>query len=828
LVFIDRRSRAVFRRVFMSRSALLRGVSACAITLLASSLTATAQQNLPRIDVGGQHHRTRAHAPRHAARATRPAPAQPVAARPAEPITGGEGGLRAGDMPGSGDRATGYRAETATAAKLDAPILKTPIAVQVVQRQTLDDQGAISVQDGAIYNVSSVSPAPNGISSFQTLTIRGFATTSITGFGMSQTYRNGLMQPFWINPNTSNVQSIEVVKGPGAVLYGRVEPGGLVDLVIKRPLETPYYSIEQQIGSFDLTRTTVEATGPITKDKTWLYRVTGNYSYANSFVNFANDQEGFGAATITYHPDERLKVNLDLEYQDSMGVDNGPNFPAFGNRPAPISIKTYLEDPMETVPNPDHYIRRFVAYDWTYKLDPDWSITNRFSYANARRLAAGMFASCFSDLPYPVQSGNSCTGSNVQTPGTMVNGNIWGTAQLRSLSNSIDLKGHFTTGPLDHAALFGFDHMMSSSVGHNQFINNAQPNLAFLPRFNIFAPNYFSGLPLEALTKPTNGFSLIKKQDWGGMYAQDLISFFDDRVHLLVGGRYDWAAATSGTGSTQGGSSYDSSLFIAFANARSISDAAFSPRVGLVVQPMPWLSLYGNFTQGFGLNNGLNQATRQPLGAQKSEQFEAGIKTEFFDKRLTATAAFYDIRKQNVAQANNATLGLYDTLDARSIGVELDITGKLNDNWSVIANFSHTEARVTKGSPYNLADPLDLVNQKPLEGRRLPGVPDNMGNVWIKYDGDGALFGFSSAVGMSRVGVAQGDPANSFQMPAYTLLRGMLAYRFPVGATHVTAQINADNLLDDRYFYGTTSFTNRYSMTPGTPRSFLGSLRVEF
>ncbi|TDX62101.1 iron complex outermembrane receptor protein [Methylosinus sp. sav-2] len=716
---------------------------------------------------------------------------------------------------------TGYKADMVGATKLDAPLLKTPVAVQAVTRQTMDDQQAISVQDAIIGNVSSVAPAPGGISYWQTLTIRGFTTTSVSGYGMSQTYRNGLMQPFVINPNTSNVQSMEVVKGPGAVLYGRVEPGGFLDMIIKRPLETPYYSVEEKIGSYGLTRTTVDATGPLTADKTWLYRLNGQFLHSGSFVDYVTNQDGFGSGTITYRPDTRFKFNLDLEYQDSIGVDNAANFPAIGNRPANIPISRYLEDPTTTVNNPDHYIRRFVGFDWEYKLDEQWTIVNRFAYANSRYLATGEFLNCMYNPPYPT----GCAGASAVGDG--YNSVIVGHNVLRSISGSLDLKGKFDTGFLHHETMFGTDHLSSSSANNAYYIFKSQPFWSSLPLFNIYNP-YYAGTGLWGQLSPSAGFALIKKQEWQGIYAQDLISFYDDKIHLLLGGRYDFASATS---STQFSSSslINNALDLANFKAVRITDHAFSPRIGLVVQPLPWLSFYGNYTESFSLNNGLNSVTLAPLGPQKATQWEGGVKAEFFDKRLSATFAYYDIKKTNVAQKSVvAPSGVYDLLDAESKGVEMDITGRVDDNWSIIANYAHTEARVTKGEAFNPADPLDLSKEAPVAGHRLPGVPDNMGAVWIKYDADGALAGLSAGAGVQRVGAAQGDPANSFQMPAYTILNAMLGYRFAIGSTHVTAQINVNNITNETYFYGATSFTNRYSMTPGTPRNVLGSLRVEF
>ena len=271
----------------MTHSSLLRGASICALALVA--LPSTAQEFLPPIDVGagggglsrGDQQQT--------------APVQPAVAQ------------------GAGDRITGYNAEHATSAKLDAPILQTPIAVQVVTRETLDDQPAFNINDSIVSNVSSLALQPTGCSLQQNMIIRGFSTGSNQ---IAQVYRNGLLDPNEFCPSPANIQSVEIVKGPASVLYGRSEPGGLIDFITKQPLETPYYSVMEQAGGFGSTRTFVDATGPLTADKVWLYRIDGEYSRDGSFVDFVNSQRSFGSATITYHPSQDFKANLRAEYQE--------------------------------------------------------------------------------------------------------------------------------------------------------------------------------------------------------------------------------------------------------------------------------------------------------------------------------------------------------------------------------------------------------------------------------------------------------------------------------------------------------------------------------
>ncbi len=176
---------------------------------------------------------------------------------------------------------TDYVLPKATAGtKTNTPIMETPLNVQVISKQVLKDQQVISL-DKALRNVSGVTTT-KGSNGEDIMVLRGFKTETIlrNGFRLDQSpfiSFNGNGQQF------ANIESIEVLKGPAAILYGRVEPGGMVNVVTKQPLATPYYSLQQQFGSYDLYRTSVDATGPLTKDDTLLYRVNASFESKNSF-----------------------------------------------------------------------------------------------------------------------------------------------------------------------------------------------------------------------------------------------------------------------------------------------------------------------------------------------------------------------------------------------------------------------------------------------------------------------------------------------------------------------------------------------------------------
>lgn len=245
-------------------------------------------------------------------------------------------------------------------------------------------------------------------------------------------------------------------------------------------------------------------------------------------------------------------------------------------------------------------------------------------------------------------------------------------------------------------------------------------------------------------------------------------------------------------------------------------DSAFSPRLGLLYQPMPWLSLYGNYVESFGTNNGVS-ATGEAFDPQKAKQYEAGVKSELLDGRLTTTIALFEITKTNILTRDPANPTFSIPIgEARSRGVEMDVTGRIDRNWSVIGNLTYDQAEITKDNNGN-------------QGKILPGVPLHSGSLWVKYDTGSAVKGFSFGAGVFLRDQRQGDTKNTFQLPGYGRVDALLAYRFKgFGAKLSTAQLNVQNLFDKTYFDHGGSNGSRLNSYYGEPRTIMGSLRLEY
>ncbi len=201
-----------------------------------------------------------------------------------------------------------YKASTASAGtKTDTPLLETPMSVQVITEEVIDDQQALSLKD-VVRNSSGV--VSNAYTYYDFIQIRGFDN------GYAANYRNGLQLQAITGLEPALLDRVEVVKGPASMLYGRVEPGGLVNLVTKKPQKEAAYSLQQQVGSYGLKKTTADATGKINEDGTLTYRAIGAWTQADSFTDYVQSENKVGALYTTWQPNERFELNLGFEAQD--------------------------------------------------------------------------------------------------------------------------------------------------------------------------------------------------------------------------------------------------------------------------------------------------------------------------------------------------------------------------------------------------------------------------------------------------------------------------------------------------------------------------------
>lgn len=670
----------------------------------------------------------------------------------------------------------GYaRTNAFSATKTDTPLLQTPGSINVITQRQIKDRQAWTPEEALKYTSGVNAPSSGGRTPFDTAFIlRGFGTGQKGDLGGFY-YRDGFRMS-GIPISMGSVERIELLKGPASVLYGRAEPGGLINVVYKKPQATPYYSLEQQFGSYDFYRTSVDATGPLTDDNSLLYRVTLQNVNSNSFTRYVENDFFSVSPSLTWIVDDRTQVNFQFEYSHNdwtypQGV------PAIGGQISNLPPDRLLE--LSNPSNPDGSVDNFVAsIDLKHDFNANWSVNLKGLYANQ-------------ELTW-MRGGRVSVSSIDPATGDVGSGSILGEPDDDRdwWYTTMNLAGKFDTFGVKHHMLFGFDFMRERFSGP-YFFQGLRTELA---GYNIYRPDG------RQIPRPSRqdaidrGFWYALRNDWYGIYIQDQIDI-TDQLHLTLGGRYDNATYF------QGG---PQSAF-----HHPITDEALNPRYGIVYQPLPWLSAYYQYQESFGTSNGRSRTNSVVYKPQTSQQHEAGLKAEWFDGALSSTLAFYHLTKQNLLTSDPDNVGASIAVgEARSQGIELDVVGRITDKLNIIGSYTYTDTKITK-------------DNNGTQGNRLPNVPDSSGSLWLSYDVTDA---FTVGSGAYIAGKRQGDAANSYQLPGYVRWDAMAAYKWRIGGSALTAQVNINNLLDKTYY---TNAAGLHAF-PGAPLTVLGSLRLEY
>ncbi|WP_238527257.1 TonB-dependent siderophore receptor [Methylomonas methanica] len=654
-------------------------------------------------------------------------------------------------------------ANSSTALKTDAPLMETPVNVQIIPKAVLNDQQAITI-DTALKNVSGVMTGEGSGGLSDDIYMRGFRTSVI--------YRNGYrfdnQFASWGKREMANVERIEVVKGSAAVMYGQMEPGGMVNVVTKQPLATSYYAAQQQFGSYGLYRTTVDANTPLTSDDTLLFRFNGAYESAGSFRDLVNSERIFLAPILKWNISDRTQATLEMEYRHDNLINDTQAWPyvngQFINMPKSRNL-------MEATPQNIDDI--FLGANWSHEFNDDWKISNRF--AMERMSTPNNLA----------MRPNSADGKLLN--GTTLPRVVFGQpTDINTYFTTLDLTGHFDTFGLEHTVLFGGDYY--------NFRNSSRAyNSVNVPAIDVYAPMH------SGLIYPTTYSNRLTETDYYGLYGQDQIKL--PFGFSVVGGlRYQYINQA--------------------VKHRNLDYAysAVTPRVGVVWQAQNWLSLYGNYVENFGANNGLGQGGNV-LPPQSAQQWETGIKMEFFDGKASANFGYFDLTKQNVATAdpNNPNSPFQVAIgEVHSNGPEVDLRGEFLPGWNAIATYANLNAIVTK-------------DYSGIEGNHLFAVPRNMGSLWNTYEFQSTdLKGLKIGGGLNfRDESFNYD--NSYKTSGYITVDLMTSYNIKLNKSKITLQLNVNNLLNKTYFQDViTSLDANSQVNIGMPRSLLGSVKVEF
>jgi iron complex outermembrane receptor protein len=668
----------------------------------------------------------------------------------------------------TGERQRGYRVPNASVGTgTDTPILETPFSVQVVPQEVIRDQQVIRLED-ALTNVSGVNFAGSNAGRESSFSIRGFGNQFA---GSVPTLRDGyrLYGNFQGISEVGILDRIEVLKGPASVLYGEIEPGGVINLVSKQPLAQPFYETELQVGSRELVRPRFDITGPLNPDGSLLYRLNGLYQHERSFRNFDTDINRFAVAPVLrWKVGDRTDLTISLDYLDEeRPADFG--ITRFGDGVAPVSRSFVTNNPDDSIAT--NYFS--TGYSFEHRFSDNWKIRNGFRYINYN------YDFSVVALPFIVLDTDIIR--------------FWATqgGQDRSYSLTTSVVGKFATGSVKHTLSAGIDLNRSESRIFTLFGDPAPLNI-FNPDYDLFPKPGRSELPLFGDTRT--------KSNRLGIYLQDQVYLLDNLI-LVAGVRYD--TITQKTSNVE-------TAFTAGGESEQIDDA-LTPRLGLLYRPIPQLALFASYSQSFRPSTALT-ASGAPLRPERGQGFEVGVKTELFDQKLLATLTYFDITKKNVAVTDpNNPLFSISTGEQKSRGVELDIAGELSPGWKIIGSYAYIDAKVSNDTDDTIV------------GNQLFGIPRNKASLWTTYEiQQGSLKGLGFGLGFEYASNRFGDLANSFRVGDYLIGNAAIFYR----RDNYRFAVNIRNLANANYIRALTG--NEGGLEPGEPLTVVGSFSIQF
>ncbi|WP_249135733.1 MULTISPECIES: TonB-dependent siderophore receptor [unclassified Bradyrhizobium] len=719
---------------------------------------------------------------------------KPQAARPAQPsrraarsqtatrrvaVPAQQQPVQQGARGGAGERATGpvvgYLAnQSASGTKTDTPILTTPQSISVVTKDQIAAQGAQNIVQALRYT-PGVSLDTYGATTF-------FDAMKLRGFDVPR-YLDGLRLPIdqgtqFANPKieTYGLERLEVLRGPSSGLYGQTDPGGLINMISKRPTATPQHEIVGTFGSFDQFQGAFDTSGPIDKNGEFLYRLVGLGRSTGNQQDFVHENKAFIAPSLTWRPTNDTSFTFLSHYSNIQNKGWQQYVPgdAAGLAPNPfgrIPYSRYIGEP-----SADRFtLEQFsVGYAFEHRFDNNLQFRSNFRYFDVSQDLAGVRSEgLLPDSRTVLRSFNYLNSA----------------AQNVALDNHV--QADFATGPLLHKVLVGFDYNRQASTSDYKF--------AMINSIDVFAPVY--GAPIPAANTLPSFIKSATTLNQAGLYLQDQVKL--DRWTLTMTGRQDWAQAeTVSTG------------FFPAPGTYLQNDRASTGRVGLNYLFDIGLSPYANYSTSFVPISGTDQFG-SPFKPTTGEGAEIGVKFKPVGSNLMLTAAVFEVTQQNVLTRDPGNINFsVQTGEARVRGIEFEVRGNVTRELELVGGYNIYDPRVTKSNDGFV-------------GNYLVNTALRQASLWAKYTWyDGPLAGLGIGGGARYVGASYGDAANTLFIPDYTLYDAAISYDFQYLRRDLkgwSAQVNATNLTNK--YYVSSCLTAMPYCGLGAARTVLGTLK---
>ncbi|HED1541638.1 TPA: TonB-dependent siderophore receptor [Kluyvera cryocrescens] len=653
---------------------------------------------------------------------------------------------------------------SATATLTNMPLLDIPQVVNTVSDKVLEDQHATSL-DEALYNVANVVQTNTLGGTQDAFTRRGFGANR-DGSIMTNGLRTVLPRSF--NAATSRV---EVLKGPASTLYGILDPGGLINVVTKRPERTFSGDISATSSSFGGGTGQLDVTGPI-EGTQLAYRLVGEYQNEDYWRNFGKERSTFIAPSLTWFGDDAT-VNVSWSHRSyHTPFDRGTIFDLNTGHAVDVPRNERFDEPFN-VTNGDSDLAQVNA---EYRLNSEW--TARFDY--------GFSQDKYSDNQARVMAYDAKTGNLTRRVDA-----TQGSTQ-RMHSTRADLQGNVVIG--------GFYNEILGGIAYENYdlLRTDMIRCKNVKGFNIYNPVYGT---LDKCTSVSASDSDQRiQQETYATYLQDAL-YLTDKWIAVAGVRYQYYTQYAGKGRP-------------FNVNTDSQDEKLTPKFGMVYKLTPSVSLFGNVAQSFMPQSSIASYIGD-LPPEESTAYEVGAKFDLFNG-VTSNITFFDIHKRNVLYTETIGDETYAKTagKVRSQGVEVDVAGSLTDNLNIIASYGYTNAKVIDDPDY--------------AGKPLPNVPRHTGSLFLTYDFNNVYDSNTLTIGGGGHALSRRSGTNSadYYLPGYAVADVFAAYKMKLQYP-VTLQVNVKNLFDKTY-YTSSIASNNLGNQIGDPREVQFTIKMAF
>lgn len=657
----------------------------------------------------------------------------------------------------------GYQTRrSASATKTDTPLEEVPQAVSVIPATVLDDLDSPRIEKALDYAGGVARQNDFGGLTMYEYSIRGLTTSEFYKDGFS--VNRGYMNP----QDPSNVERIDVLKGPASSLYGRGDPGGTINIVSKRPQNDRFARLDLSAGRWDRYRSSLDVNTPLDDDGTMLYRMNLAVEDNKSFRDYRSSERQFFAPAFSWEltPQTRLLVQAEV-IRSSQVFDRGMVAP--NDRLGSVSRSEFFGEPRDgEIDNNNESLQAELEHD----LNANWTVRLASHYKQGRL------------------SGGATEASRLLDDGRTLNREYrYRDYDWQDSITQLELRGLVYTGDIEHNLLIGTEYERYAK-------NEAVLRTPATSPIDIYEPVY--GQPRLPFSVGPGGRSTERHElvYSRSLNLQDQMRF-SEKLFGVIGARYDH---------------YEHRLDNEVAGTRvEQTHEKITPRIGALYQFTPEVAVFANASQSFKPNTGAPRpGTGTSFDPEEGVGYEAGFKFDLLDSRLGMTIAAFHLTKENVLTADplDSTYQIAAG-EVRSRGVDLQLTGQLTDEVRVIGAYAYVDAEVTEDN--TLA-----------RGSRLLNVPKHSGSLLGVYEFlDGGLRGLELGGGVNYVGNRSGNVADSgFELPGYTTVDLLARYK---ATEDLTLGVNLNNAFDRTYYE--RSYSNLWVM-PGEPRNLSLSLSL--